>query len=78
MEDIAVTVWQTTLDGMPLKVTEWVNNKGDVVQMVIDSGAGKIEGASPPRLPDSKFVRGRECSDKDDHVCVRARAHVGV
>jgi hypothetical protein len=43
MEDIAVSVWQTTLDGMPLKVTEWVNNRGDVVQMVIDSGAGKIE-----------------------------------
>ena len=59
MEDIPVSVWHTTLDGMPLKVTEWVNDKGDVVQMVIDSGAGKIEGRSPSCLIQFFFVEAK-------------------
>jgi len=78
MEDIAVSVWQTTLDGMPLKVTEWVNNRGDVVQMVIDSGAGKIEGASPSpfvcQIPNFVFEAENVTTRTTMCVCARARA----
>lgn len=42
-EKIAATVWDTTIEGMPIKVTEWMNDRGDVVRMFIDSGAGVIE-----------------------------------
>lgn len=38
-----VTTWDTTIDGMPLKVSDWVDEFGDVIKMHIDSGTGLIE-----------------------------------
>jgi hypothetical protein len=42
-EPVDTTVWDTTIEGMPIKVTEWMDGRGDVVRMLIDSGAGVIE-----------------------------------
>jgi transglutaminase-like putative cysteine protease len=44
------SMWDTTIKGMSLKVTEWMDQKGTVLQMHIDSGTGRIEAVLSTQL----------------------------
>jgi hypothetical protein len=47
---VSVQQWDTTIAGMAMKVSEWVNDKGTVLQMHIESGTGLIEAVLSTEL----------------------------
>ena len=46
----AVQQWDTTIDGMAMKVSEWCDEAGTVLQMHIESGTGLIEAVLSSEL----------------------------